>query len=80
MAFPLNLSRQFLIIGFVIRKTYCSVSVKYTCLVSHLSDEKTKGIYIYHIYFEIATILKATILKNPAQGKFSFKAFIQLKV
>ena len=26
-----------------------------------LSDEKTKGIYIYHIYFEIATFLKTGV-------------------
>ena len=59
--FPLNLSRQFFNIIFVRRKTHCSFSVKYTWFVSHLSDEKTKDIYIYHIYFEIATFLKTDV-------------------
>ena len=49
VAFPLNLSRQILNIIFVRRKTHCSFSVKYTCFVSHLSDEKTKDIYISYI-------------------------------
>ena len=47
VAFPLNLSRQFFNIIFVRGKTHCSFSVKYTWFVSHLSDEKTKDIYIY---------------------------------
>ena len=46
VGFPLNLSRQVLNIIFVRRKTYCSFGVKYTWFVSHVSDEKTKGIYI----------------------------------
>ena len=63
--FPSNslwdFSHQFLNIIFVKRKTHSSFSVKYTCFMSHLSDEKTKGIYIYHIYFEIATFLKTGV-------------------
>ena len=49
VAFSLNLSRRFLNIIFVRTKPYCSFSVKYTCFVSHLFDEKTKGIYISYI-------------------------------
>ena len=49
VAFPLNLSHQLLNIIFVTRKTYCSFRVKYTCFVSHLYDEKTKGIFISYI-------------------------------
>ena len=49
VAFPLNLSRQFFNIIFVRRKTHCSFSVKYTWFVFHLSDEKTKDIYMSYI-------------------------------